>query len=145
MSLVLTGLAGGSARWQVRLEALLALERGRYALWLPVFMIVGVLAYFNLRAEPASWEGIGCSGLALSGVGFSRGRTLLRAAFSCLLAASIGFLAAEFATWEAPPLAALPTHAETFTAASAKSKPCRRAAGLPSSRCTLATAASSAR
>lgn len=115
MSLVLTGLAGGSARWQVRLEALLALERGRYALWLPVFMIVGVLAYFNLRAEPASWEGIGCAGLALSGVGFSRGRALLRAAFSCLLAASIGFLAAEFATWEAPPLAALPTHAETFT------------------------------
>jgi competence protein ComEC len=115
VSLVVTDLAGAPARWQVRLEALLVRERGRYALWLPVFMIAGVLAYFNLLTEPPWWEGLGCAGLALSGVSFSRGRTLLRAAFSCLLAASIGFLAAELATWEAAPLAALPTHAETFT------------------------------
>jgi hypothetical protein len=82
VSLVVTDLAGAPARWQVRLEALLVRERGRYALWLPVFMIAGVLAYFNLLTEPPWWEGLGCAGLALSGVSFSRGRTLLR---GCLL------------------------------------------------------------
>jgi competence protein ComEC len=115
VALVLPALARGSIRWQARLRVLLALERGRYALWLPVFMIGGVLAYFNLRAEPAWWEGLGCAGLAAAGVGLARERVLLRAGFLCLLASSLGFLSAELAAIRAPPLAVLPTHAEVFT------------------------------
>ncbi len=33
-------------------HALLAAERGRFALWLPVFMGAGDAFYFALRAEP---------------------------------------------------------------------------------------------
>ena len=36
---------------------ILAAEQGRFALWLPVFMGAGVLAYDALRAEPPAWIG----------------------------------------------------------------------------------------
>ena len=32
-------------------------ERGRFVLWLPVFMGIGVLTYYGLRSEPPAWIG----------------------------------------------------------------------------------------
>src|SRR4051812_48404532 len=41
-----------------RLAATLAeAERGRFVLWLPVFMAAGVLLYYDLRFEPPAWIG----------------------------------------------------------------------------------------
>jgi hypothetical protein len=37
-----------------RLETWRAAERGRFALWLPVFMGAGVLCHFAPRAEPVA-------------------------------------------------------------------------------------------
>ena len=39
------------------LESWLDLERERLAVWLPVFMIAGVLGYYSLTVEPAVWLG----------------------------------------------------------------------------------------
>lgn len=41
------------ARWQDWVEA----ERGRFVPWLSVCMGAGVIAYFDLRAEPSAWAG----------------------------------------------------------------------------------------
>jgi len=91
--------------------AWLAAEHRRFVLWLPVALLGGVLAYFELNSEPPWWLG-----LAIGGVGFAtaimvRSRPL--AAAPLLLAASfgLGMAAAQLATARAPPLAALPRHA----------------------------------
>jgi competence protein ComEC len=41
-------------------------ERGRFVLWLPVVMIVGILAYFSLNREPSLWLGLAATFLALA-------------------------------------------------------------------------------
>src|ERR1700733_3609542 len=42
--------------WIVRILAMfIEAERGRFVLWLPVFMGSGVLAYYALHAEPPPW------------------------------------------------------------------------------------------
>src|SRR6266700_2114342 len=87
-------------------------ERGRFALWLPVFMGAGVLAYYALTVEPPWW--IGASGVV---VGFAAAivlpaRPTLRAIGLSLGFASLGFASAQFATARAPPIeAALPSRA----------------------------------
>jgi competence protein ComEC len=91
-------------------------ERGRFVLWLPVFMGVGVLAYYALRVEPPAWIGaeVAAAGFAvafvrtnwqaLRGVGFSVGF------------AALGFASAQYATARAPPIEVdLPTHATIAT------------------------------
>ena len=79
-------------------------ERGRFVLWLPVFMGVGVLAYYTLRIEPPTWIGAkfavaGCAAaMALPrwpvprAIGFSLGFVAL------------GFASAQYATARLPPL-----------------------------------------
>jgi competence protein ComEC len=91
-------------------------ERNRLALWLPVFMAVGVLTYYALRSEPPLWVG---PATALPAIGLARatrrwpaGRLVLFP----LAAAALGFWSSQFATARAPPLLSdLPTHATLAT------------------------------
>jgi competence protein ComEC len=91
-------------------------ERGRFVLWLPVFMGAGVLAYFTLRAEPPAWIG---ASIAVLGFGVALAlpnRALVRAlGFLCGFA-GLGFASAQYTTARAPPIEAnLPTHAVMMT------------------------------
>jgi competence protein ComEC len=109
-------IAAGSRRaWAAlpagRWDALLSAERGRFVLWLPVFMAGGVVLYFALPAEPAAW--LGAAGLlGALGLGWlARARPVAQALCRAAAAAAIGFTAAQFATWRAPAVAAIPRHA----------------------------------
>jgi competence protein ComEC len=98
-----------------RLHAWVAAERGRFMPWLPVFMGVGVLGYFNRTSEPAWWVGLALlvAGLALCGLAW---RALLaRAVAMALLAGAVGFASAQFATWRALPLQPLQRTAVVLT------------------------------
>ena len=76
--------------------------------WLPVCMAMGVLLFFWLRTDPPGWTGsaaVGlCAGLAALGWRSFAGRLAAVAA----LAAAVGFLVAQVATWRALPRAELP-------------------------------------
>jgi competence protein ComEC len=56
------------AALQAALDSWLDTERERNALWLPVFMGAGVLAYYALRFEPAPWAG---AAVALPAIGLT--------------------------------------------------------------------------
>ncbi len=88
-------------------------ERGRFALWLPVCMGAGTLDYFARTTEPAPWTGAALLAAALALTGVARwgraGEVLLRGAGLALVAAALGFAAAQFATWTAPAITPLPT------------------------------------
>ena len=107
--------ACGRASWAAALatwwDTLLGAERGRFVLWLPVFMAGGVVAYFALPAEPAGWTGAAAlAGCAATGW-LVRRRPVAGAVCRAAAAAAIGFGAAQFATWRAPALADIPRHA----------------------------------
>lgn len=79
-------------------------ERGRFVLWLPVFMAAGVLAYYALRVEPPAWIGA-----KVAVVGFAAGmalprRQVLRAIGFSLGFAAVGFASGQFATARLPPI-----------------------------------------
>jgi len=95
------------------LRAWLEAERDRLPLWLPVFMCAGVLAYYSLRFEPAWWCGAAAAlTCALAAYFLPVGRIVLVP----MLATSLGFAAAQWATARAPPIeAALPSKATTVT------------------------------
>ena len=110
---VATGLARTqAAAW---LEGWLTAERGRFTLWLPVFMGVGVLAYFALRAEPAWWLGAAAAVPAVLAALLLRPWPVPRAGAMALAAVALGFASAQLATARAPPLENLPTHATVLT------------------------------
>ncbi len=91
------------------LDAWLDRERERLAVWLPVFMGAGVLAYYTLRFEPEPWVGAVVAAPALALAALLPGLRWLVGPFA---AAALGFAAAQFATIRAPPIEAdLPTHA----------------------------------
>jgi competence protein ComEC len=88
-------------------------ERERLALWLPVFMGAGVLAYYTLRFEPAPWVG---AAAALPAIGLAVGLPGLRWLIAPLAAAALGFTSGQIATARAPPIEVdLPTHASVVT------------------------------
>ncbi len=88
-------------------------ERERLALWLPVFMGAGVLAYYTLRFEPAPWVG---AAAALPTIGLAVGLPGLRWLIAPLAATALGFTSAQIATARAPPIEVdLPTHASIVT------------------------------
>jgi competence protein ComEC len=98
------------------LAAMVAAERDRAVLWLPVFMGAGVLVYYDLRFEPPVWAGaavvlpVVLLAITLRRFGWQRGVA------SALAACAIGFAAAQFATARAPPPdTTLPTHATQVT------------------------------
>jgi competence protein ComEC len=95
------------------LESWLDTERERLALFLPVFMGAGVLAYYTMRFEPASWAG---AAVALPMIALAVLLANLRWLIAPVAAAALGFSAAQFATARAPPIEAdLPTHATIVT------------------------------
>lgn len=100
--------APGVARLAARL---LASEERRFILWLPVALLVGVLAYFELDREPPLWSGPLAAALGLGFTVRFRKRPLAAAPARVLLACGLGFSAASLATLRAPPLATLPRHA----------------------------------
>ena len=87
-------------------------EGERLALWLPVFMGIGVLIYFALRFEPPIWTGavIGVPTLACMFVPPLRGAA--RYIGFPILALVLGFAAGQFATYRSKPIETdLPTRA----------------------------------
>src|SRR5262249_18346813 len=94
------------------LDALIEAERGRFALWLPVFMGVGVLLYFSLRSEPQGWIG---ARFAVAGfvAGLASPRwPALRAIGFCTGFGALGFASAQYAPARLPPIEAdLPAQA----------------------------------
>ncbi len=93
----------------------LAKERSQFVLWLPVLMGVGVLTYFALRQDPPVWVGLALLLPSAIGVALARRRPMARGALAALAAFALGLTSAQVATWRAPPLILLPTHAVTLT------------------------------
>lgn len=103
-------------RLVTRLAEIADAERNHAALWLPVFMAAGVLAYYDLRFEPRAWAGAAVALPALLAAIGLRRVAWQRAAMSALAASALGFAAAQLATARAPPPeTALPTHATMVT------------------------------
>ncbi len=102
----LAGMAEATTRWA-------AGERGRFALWLPVFMAAGVIGFFALRRDPPAWAAAAplCALLPLLAI---RVR-VCRASIWAAVAACVGFGSAQFATWRAPPPLDLPRRAVVIT------------------------------
>lgn len=91
--------ATGWLRWSVaRLGESLALERPRWALWIPVFLGCGIAVYFALGQEPPPWAGPAGAGCALAGVLCARRRPGLLLAAWALALAAVGFSAAQLQT-----------------------------------------------
>jgi len=111
-------IEGFSARVGVvdRLRAWADAERGRFAPWLSLFMAAGVVLYFALTAEPPVWAGavVSAAGLALLILLWRVWAGRLGAA--ALLAAGLGVLSAQSATWRAKPPVELPRKAVVLTA-----------------------------
>jgi competence protein ComEC len=76
-------------------------ERGRWMLWLPVAMGLGIAVYFELPNEPAIWLGPGLAAAASAAVSMAPSGSHARALCIGLAAA-----AAELATWRTANLAA---------------------------------------
>ncbi|HUA77502.1 MAG TPA: ComEC/Rec2 family competence protein [Acetobacteraceae bacterium] len=105
------GAAAGAelfARW-------LAAEHERFVLWLPVALLGGVLAYFELDHEPALWLGPSIAGAGLAAAVMFRRWPVGRALGLLPLAFGLGIAAASFTTAGVPPLAALPHRAVILT------------------------------
>lgn len=90
-----------AAPWLARSAAA---ERERWVLWVPVFIGVGIAAYFGLASEPPPW--VGATGLTagiLARIAL-KGRPLPAMAAVCLSLAFLGFSAAQLrvATVSAP-------------------------------------------
>jgi competence protein ComEC len=101
------------AAMKAALDSWLDTERERLAVWLPVFMGLGVLGYYALRFEPEAWIGVAIALPTLASAALLPGARWLLAPFA---AAALGFAAAQMATIRAPPIEAdLPTHATIVT------------------------------
>ena len=85
-------------------------ERGRFVIWLPVFMAAGVVGYDALGEEPPLWWGGGAVlGAALVMV-FGR-PAWLRVLALPVFALGLGLLSAQVAAWRAVPMVDLPSRA----------------------------------
>ena len=102
------GLGDVFTRW-------LAAEHQRFILWLPVALLGGVLAYFELDREPPHWLGPAIAGAGLALALALRRRPLGRALGLLPFAFGIGIAAASLAAARAPPLAPLPHRAVILT------------------------------
>lgn len=80
-------MAGARAWILEQLEA----ERGRWLLWLPVALGLGIAVYYELPVEPAPWLGPTLAGGALLLVLLAPAGSLTRAVAIGLLAAALGF------------------------------------------------------
>jgi competence protein ComEC len=99
------------ARWHGWIEA----ERGRFMPWLSVCMGIGVVAYFDLQAEPNAWAGAAAVLSALLACIIGWRAPVGRAMALAGLFAALGFLSGQAATWRALPIEPLPTRAVILT------------------------------
>ena len=111
MQQLIAVLGRARAVQSVWLEAWIAAEHGRFALWLPVSIGSGVLCYFALRDEPPLWLGVAVALPAMLCALLARSWIVPRAVFLVVAAVALGFAATQLATAMAPQLDALPTHA----------------------------------
>lgn len=81
-------------------------ERERWPLWLPVCAGVGILGYFALPDEPGWWHGVSATLCLVLAIAVSRHRPVMPVVLACLLAAALGFTAAQGGTarFDAPML-----------------------------------------
>ena len=114
MSSVLTGPLSATGLLARRLADWAAVERGRFALWLPVLMAAGVVGYFGQRSEPAPWLGAAVL-LGCAAGGWLLGPGPRRVPCWVVGALALGFAAAQTATWRAPPLIVPPSRAAEVT------------------------------
>src|SRR6476646_6025333 len=78
-------------------------ERGRWMLWLPVAMGLGIAVYFELPVEPALWLGPAAAGAAVVATLLAPVGSKARALCTGLVAAACGF---GLVTWRTAELAA---------------------------------------
>lgn len=92
-------LGGAASRSAGALLGWLAAERDRWVLWLPVFIALGVLVYFQLPAEPPLWPGLAAAaGLALAALALFRRAGLLSLLVVAVAAVALGFAVAGLRT-----------------------------------------------
>lgn len=85
----------------------LAMERGRWALWLPVALGAGVALYFALPSEPAAWPAIQIVAISATSMVALRRFDGARAGLTAILLLSLGFSAAKLRSdWVAAPILA---------------------------------------
>jgi competence protein ComEC len=112
---VLTARRAVQHRLTVAFATWVAAERGRFVLFLPVFMAAGVIAYFGRLTEPPLWPALATSFVALAAASVARAHPIARAALLSLAFAAAGFASAGLATWRAPPWQAVPRGAVEIT------------------------------
>jgi competence protein ComEC len=78
-------------------------ERGRWMLWLPAAMGLGIAIYYELPSEPALWVGPVAAVVALAAAYLTPSGSLARALLVGMVAASFGF---GLVTWRTAHLAA---------------------------------------
>ncbi len=81
------------------MSAVSSAERGRWALWLPVMIGVGIAVYFGLRKEPPLWSGPLVAIVSLVCAMLLRRRIWLQLLMCCLTFVALGFSAAQLRTW----------------------------------------------
>ncbi len=91
--------------------AFLEAQRGRFVLFLPVFLAAGVLGYFSLAREPGLGWALGVCGALVGAAWVGWRRPFVRAGLLCGVFASAGFALAGVATWRAAPWVVLPQRA----------------------------------
>ena len=103
-----------AAGWRpaLRLGRFADAQSGRFVLWLPVFMAIGVLAYFDLRTEPPPWIAAKCAAACFAAaLGASRW-PVPRAIALAMGFAALGFASGQFTTARAQRIETdLPGHA----------------------------------
>src|SRR5437763_1128806 len=82
-------------------------ERGRWMLWLPVAMGLGIAIYFELPSEPALWLGPTLAACAAAAVLLAPAGSAVRALCIGLVAASLGL---GLVAWRTSSLAAPTLH-----------------------------------
>lgn len=90
-------------------------ERGRFALWLPVAMTAGSVGYFSWGSEPWPWLGAAVT-LVAAALGLALRRwAACRWGWALVAALGLGFASAQWATARAPPLLETPRTAVVVT------------------------------
>ena len=116
MQQAIAALGAFQATWlHVRWQSWVETERGRFVPWLSVCMGAGVVAYFDLQAEPNAWVGAAAALSASLALVIGWRAPVGRAAALAGLFAALGFLSSQLATGRALPIEPLPTRAVILT------------------------------
>ena len=101
--------------FRVRWEVMQVTEQGRFILWLPVAMGIGVACYFALLTEPPRWLGAQLIFVLAIAAWLLRASPLWRATTLLAAAGTLGFASAQFTAARLPPVEPLPSRAVVLT------------------------------